>query len=287
MRKKSLNNIFNLIAFSIAFTLVGCKPSDLEQTFNFGKKGKQDTANSKQQGLQTDQKKEHGNLIEQQQEDDGEKRKLIEFIKTKVKNEIDLLNQYDTKTEDSEQYGMKSGVFKFIIYRDEKNQEINIQSPQYAYKRKKLYASLKWQEDKIRKLGTILNKIEKNEQAGTTKLAKTILETGIEFIQGKFEDLITNINDTINNLDSLNLEELQQIKESLNTIDDLRKKWTDTIDKIISEYDSNTNNIQQNGTTLKDHVNSLYKTIFQDELRNIKDSVQNIQTILKLNFINN
>ncbi|AFI31716.1 complement regulator-acquiring protein [Borrelia crocidurae] len=283
MRKNFFTNIF--ILFLITLIMSGCRPLNKEGGYS-GTVRRDDSAKSQEINLIPQLIDAYSQLIQSEEDDevngdgqknlqsDKEKKELIALIKEKVKTEIEVLKKYSNKIEDNEQYGMKWGVFKFLI--EDKNKR-NIQAVENMPARKQLYASLEWNEDRLRKFGTIMNEVEKCDRV----VATTILETGMNFVQGKFENAIISIDDKDQDLDNLILNELKDIKKNLDLIDNFRKQWISSIDKIIAEYDSNTGDIQKDSQALVKRVNSEYKEIFENEIPEIKKASDDIQTILK------
>ncbi|ANF34361.1 hypothetical protein A7978_04435 (plasmid) [Borrelia turicatae] len=271
MRNNILNNTFITFAL-IAFILVGC---NIDGTLAKIKSHTPPQTNTNQSnGTQTkpnsNEKHAQDNLKE-----DNKKAALIAEIIKKVQTSIALINEYKNNIEDNDQYGMEWGVFRFL--KDKKNGK-TLNSPENIHIRRNLYSSLEWKKDTLKKFGTILNKIEKHDT--TYHLAKTILSTGVETLQATFEEIITNINDKKENLNNLTLQELKNIKNSLEEIDGLRKKWSDTIDNIIAEHEAD-NDIKNDNQKLIQHVNSKYDTIFNTEIPNIQVLAQDIENILK------
>ncbi|AHH13504.1 Antigen P35 (plasmid) [Borrelia hermsii YBT] len=307
MRNNILNNIF--VAFALtAFTLVGCNPkgSDLtalqdtqsndattQQHITLSpqldinnvkleeKKGnlipkpelKPANPNDKQKLAQNALEKAQGVKSEKDKEED--KAPLIAWITNKAKTSIASINQYKNKTEDDSQYGMKQGVFQYL--RNSANQK-TVNSVENTQLRKQLYSSLDWSGDKIRKFGTILNTIKRND---TNNLAKTILLAGVNYAQGHFEWIISITYDKTEHLNKLTLQELKNIKSKLEEIYELKQKWTDTINNIITDYEANTDDSQNNNQALLKHINSQYGRVFKDEIPKIKALAQDIEKILK------
>ncbi|AHH13039.1 Antigen P35 (plasmid) [Borrelia hermsii YBT] len=303
MRNNILNNIF--VAFALtAFTLVGCNPkgSDLtalQDTQSNDATTQQHITLSPQldiNNVKLEEKK--GNLIPKPElkpanpndkqnlaqntlektqgaKSEEDKAPLIAWITNKAQTSIASIKQYKNKTEDDSQYGMKQGAFKYL--RNSVNQEI-MNSAENQYLRKRLYSSLEWNENTIRKFGTIINKIENNQNKDLTK---TILAAGIKHTQGDFEWIINKIENKKDNLKTLVLQELKNIKSKLQEIDKLRQKWIDTTNNIITDHNANANGIQKDNQELLKHVNSQYGRVFKNEIPKIKALAQDIEKILK------
>ncbi|AHH14523.1 complement regulator-acquiring protein [Borrelia hermsii] len=282
-----LNNIF--IGFALmASMLVGCNPKGGDLTAL--QDGQSDDAttqtlanlnltkpnlNDKQKLAQDTLEKAQGVESEKDKEKNKEKETLIAWITNKAQTDMALINKYNNNIEDSEQYGMKLGVFKFLNNTDN-NKPIHF--VENTRLRKQLYSSLDWSEDKIRKLGTILNTIGPNDG---DHLAKTILSAGINYAQGYFEWIIDITYERKENLNKLTLRKLKNIKVNLEKIDKLRQKWINATNNIISDYEANTDDIQNNKQVLVKHVNSQYGTTFKHFIPNIQVLAQNIEKILK------
>ncbi|ANF34362.1 hypothetical protein A7978_04440 (plasmid) [Borrelia turicatae] len=269
MRNNILNNTFITFAL-IAFILVGCNPNGTPTKIKSHTNSKANTNQSDDIKTKLNSNEEHSqdNLKE-----DNKKAALIAEIIKKAKTNINLVNEYKNNDEDNDQYGMKLGVFKFLTNKE--NQK-TINSPENIHIRQQFYLSLEWREDTLKKFGTILNKIEKHD----TDLVKTILLTGIYYTHEYFEWIINIIHNKKDNLKTLTLQELKDIKNKLTKIEKLRKKWSDTIDNIIAEHEAD-NGIKNDNQKLIQHVNSKYDTIFNTEIPNIQVLAQDIENILK------
>ncbi|AHH13503.1 Antigen P35 (plasmid) [Borrelia hermsii YBT] len=299
-----LNNIS--VAFALtAFTLVGCNPKggdltalqDIQSSDDAttqqhitlspqlavsnvkleGKKGNLIPKPELKPANPNDKQKLAQNALEKTQgaKSEEDKAPLIAWITNKAKTDMALINKYNNNIEDTEQYGMKWGVFKFL-----KNTENNkiMNSVENTQLRKLLYSSLDWSEGKIRKFGTILNTIERND---TNHLAKTILSAGVNYAQGYFEWIISTTYNKTEHLNKLTLRKLKNIKANFEKIDKLRQKWRDAINKIIAKYEANTDGMQNNNQELLKHINSQYGRVFKDEIPKIKALAQDIEKILK------
>ncbi|UPA11219.1 complement regulator-acquiring protein (plasmid) [Borrelia parkeri] len=277
--KKSMNITFSPQIPNSNAQLAAKKGDDKPSELNPNKEHAQDNLKEAQDlELKEDKEQKHAQKNPKEDKDvkskeDNEKAALIAEIIQKVQTNIALINGYKNNIEDDEQYGMKWGVFRFL--KDNKNKK-TLNSPENIHIRKQFYSSLEWKKDTLEKFGTILNNIEKHN----TTSAKTILLTGVETLQTIFEETIININDKKENLNKLILQELKDIKNKLVKIEELRKKWRDTIDNIIAEYEAD-NDMQNNNQKLIQHVNSKYGTIFNTEIPNIQALAQDIAKILK------
>ncbi|AHH13502.1 Antigen P35 (plasmid) [Borrelia hermsii YBT] len=275
-----LNNIS--VAFALtAFTLVGCNPKssdltalqDTQSNNATTQNPAKPTPNDKQKLAQNALEKAQGVKSEEDKEED--KAPLIAWITNKTKTDTDLINKYKNSVEDTDQYGMKWGVFKFL--NNAVDQKI-MNSAENQYLRKQLYSSLEWNENTIRKFGIIINEIENNQNKD---LAKNILNAGTDYAQGDFEQIIDKIENKKDNLKTLTLKELKNIKSKLEDIDTLRQQWKDTINNIIADYEANTDGIKKDNQELLKHINSQYGRIFKDEIPKIKALAQDIEKILK------
>ncbi|AHH03952.1 Antigen P35 (plasmid) [Borrelia nietonii YOR] len=280
-----LNNIF--IGFTLmASMLVGCNPkggdltalqdghSDDATTQTLAKPNlTKPNLNDKQKLAQNTLEKAQGVKSEKDKEED--KASLVAWITNKAQTDMALINKYNNNIEDSEQYGMKCRVFKFL--KNKANQKI-MNSDENQYLRKQLYSSLDWSEDKIKKFGTIINEIENNENKD---LAKNILNAGTDYAQGNFEQIIDKIESKKDNLKTLTLQELKNIKSKLEDIDTLRQQWKDTINNIIADYEANIDGIPNNHQELLKYVSSKYGRVFKDEIPKTQALTQDIEKILK------
>ncbi|BDU63325.1 hypothetical protein BOFE_08650 (plasmid) [Candidatus Borrelia fainii] len=301
MRNNILNNTFTTFAL-IAFILVGCNPNgtvaktkphtnsqtntnkidDTKKSIDItlrpqilndsaqlaAKKGDDKSLEPK-----IDKKHVQNNLEEAKDvksKEDNEKAALIAEIIKKVQTSIALINEYKNNIEDDDQYGMKLGVFN--RFKNKENNEL-VNSAKNTIARRKFYSSLEWKKDTLKKFAITIKDL-------TDNLAITILLTGINYVQDYFEWLIYKINNKKNNLNTLKLQELKDIKNKLVKIEELRKKWRDTINNIITEYEAD-NDMQNNNQKLINHIHSKYGTIFKTEIPNIKVLTQDIKEILK------
>ncbi|ANF34363.1 hypothetical protein A7978_04445 (plasmid) [Borrelia turicatae] len=275
--KKSMNITFSPQIPNNNAQLAAKKGDDKPSEFNLNKEHAQDNL-KEAQGLELKENKEQKHAQKNTKEakdikskEDNEKATLIAEIIKKVQTSIALINGYKNNIEDDDQYGMKLGVFRFLNNEENKKP---INSAENTHIRKQFYLSLEWKKDTLKKFGTII----KNNDNG---LAKIILLTGINYAHGYFEWIIDTIYDKKDNLQTLKLQKLKKIKKNLDTIYELKQKWGDTIDKIIAEYEANTNDMQNNNQKLINHINSKYGSTFRTEIPNIQVLAQNITKILK------
>ncbi|AMR75873.1 complement regulator-acquiring protein [Borrelia hermsii] len=271
-----LNNIF--VAFALtAFTLVGCNPKDGDLTALQDTQSDNATTQIPANLNLNDKQKLAQNALEKTQslKLEEDKAPLITWITNKTQTDTDLINKYNNNIEDPEQYGMKQGAFKYL--RNSANQK-TINSVENIQLRKRLYSSLEWNENTIKKFGTIINEIENNQNKD---LAKNILNSGTDYAQGNFEQIIDKIENKKDNLKTLTIQELKNIKSKLEDIDTLRQKWKDTINNIIAKYETNTDGIQKDSQELLKYVNYQYGRVFKDEIPKIQALAQDIEKILK------
>ncbi|AHH13040.1 Antigen P35 (plasmid) [Borrelia hermsii YBT] len=275
-----LNNI--LVAFALtAFALVGCNPKGGDLTALQDTQSDDATTqtsanlnlNDKQKLAQNALEKVQGIKSEKDKEED--KAPLIACITNKAQTSIASIKQYKNKAEDDGQYGMKQGVFKYL--RNSVNQK-TVNSDENTPLRKLFYLSLEWNEDKIRKFGIIFNKIDLNN---INNLTQNIFLAGADHAQRDFEQIINIIENKKDNLKTPSLQELKNIKSKLEEIYELKQKWTDTINNIITDYEANTDDSQNNNQALLKHINSQYGRVFKDEIPKIKALAQDIEKILK------
>ncbi|AHH14522.1 complement regulator-acquiring protein [Borrelia hermsii] len=281
-----LNNIF--IVFTLmAFMLVSCNPKGIDlaalQDYQSDDATTQTLANLNltKPNLLNDKQKFAQNALEKIQDIKSEKDKekdkapLMAWITNKAQTSIASIKQYKNKIEDDDQYGMKQGVFKLL--KNLRNQKI-VNSDENTRLRKLFYLSLEWDEDKIRKFGTIFNKIDLNN---TGNLTQDIFLAGAGHAQRDFEQIIDKIESKKDNLKTASLQELKNIKSKLEEIYELKQKWIDTTNNIISDYEANAGDIQNNNQELLKYVSSKYGRVFKDEIPNIQVLAQNIEKILK------
>ncbi|AHH05431.1 complement regulator-acquiring protein (plasmid) [Borrelia miyamotoi] len=293
MRKNILNNALIIFALT-SFTLISCEPYGnikLKSQKNYQKNENQSDGSTKLErealNPQLTNEKDEENLtpdleikpneqenpeaiLQKESAENKEKTALIAEITKKAQTSVELINEYNKKTEGHEQYGMEWGVFK--ILKLTKNSK-TINSSENKNIRQKLYSSLDWKENTIQKFGQILNAIARND---TNKLAESILEAGVTYTQVNFEETVKTINTKKDNLKKLTLEQLKDIKDNLEKIEELRKKWQDTVNKIIAEHEADTSGIKSNEATLRNYVDSQYNTILKTELPKIKELHQKV-----------
>ncbi len=273
-----LNNIF--VAFALtAFTLVGCNPKGGDFTALQDTQSDNATTQIPANLNLNDKQKLAQNALEKAQgiKSDKEKDKapLIAWVTNKAQTSIASIKQYKNKTEDDDQYGMKQGVFKLL--KNLGNQK-TVNSDENTALRKLFYLSLEWNEDKIRKFGIIFNKIDLNN---INNLTQNIFLAGAGHAQRYFEQIINIIENKKDNLKTPSLQELKNIKSKLEEIYELKQKWTDTINNIITDYEANTDDSQNNNQALLKHINSKYGRVFKDEIPKIQALAQDIEKILK------
>ncbi|UPA18950.1 complement regulator-acquiring protein (plasmid) [Borrelia puertoricensis] len=274
MRNNILNNTFITFVL-IAFILVGCNSDRTLAKTQYHTNSQANTNQSDDKPSELKINKEHAqdNLKEikdVKSKEDNKKAALIAEIIQKVQTSIALINGYKNNIEDDDQYGMKWGIFRFL--KDSENGK-TINSAENKHIRKQFYLSLEWKKDTLTKFATII-------KDNTDNLAKIILVTGINYSQEYFEWIINIIHNKKDNLQTLTLQELKDIKNKLAQIENLRKKWIDTINNIITEYEAN-NDMQNNNQKFIQHVNSKYSSIFKTEIPNIQVLSHDIEKILK------
>ncbi|APR65329.1 complement regulator-acquiring protein (plasmid) [Borrelia anserina] len=284
MRNNITNKIFSIFALT-ASILLSCNPYPLdhinlktnETQSNDTTKLKNINTNPQLSNISDKNAKQAQDQSRKSQEIESEvdKTALINEIISKAQTNLASIKKYNNNTEDPEQYGMKWGAFKILTNKDNKE---TINSNQNTHMRKKFYSSLEWKEERIKKLGKIINIISKTN---TSELAKILILTGTNYAYIRFEWGMEIINRKKDNLKTLTLTKLKEIKSNINQIEQLKQKWIDTIDKLIAEYEDNTNEIQNNNQELINYINSQYRTILETELPNIQTLANNIQNILK------
>ncbi|WAZ72401.1 hypothetical protein O5404_05105 (plasmid) [Borrelia miyamotoi] len=138
MRKNILNNTLIIFALT-SFTLISCEPYGaikLKSKNNYQKNENQSDSSTKLENealnsqLTNKNEKDEENLaldleikpneqdnpkavLQKETEEDKEKAALIAEITNKAQTSVELINEYNKKTERHEQYGMKWGHLKF------------------------------------------------------------------------------------------------------------------------------------------------------------------------------
>ncbi|AHH11160.1 complement regulator-acquiring protein (plasmid) [Borrelia coriaceae] len=230
-----------------------------------------------QEQRQSQESSKEENTVES--EENREKKELIEQIIQKTQEGINSIKDYKNNTENVNQYGMQSGVFKYLT--NTQNNK-NLQSPENKEIREIFYSSLEWKEDKLKTIGEILNKLAIH--GNNLNLTKTIVLTGINYPYSDFKWIINLIQDKKDNLKNLKLQELKDIKQNLYEVYELRNKWITTITNIIHAYDHNTNNIKNSNQELIKYTKSKYDTELKNEIPKLESLAKNIADTLKVNY---
>ncbi|UPA16964.1 complement regulator-acquiring protein (plasmid) [Borrelia coriaceae] len=205
---------------------------------------------------------------------------LIEQIQYKVETDLALIKEHETDIirEPAKQLGIQCAIFDEIHYNNVLHKP-NATYPIDKNKIKLFYASIDYNIIRLKWLGEILIQIQAPQTKKGNALYKSILNTGREYYQKSFEELINEINTTKNKLNLLNEDQLIDITNNLDTIENLRQIWIGFVDDIINDYRNNAE-IQNNNIKLIEHTITKYNKI-KDKINDIKDIAHKIKKILK------
>ncbi|WP_025406979.1 virulence associated lipoprotein [Borrelia hermsii] len=209
------------------------------------------------------------------------RRNLINQIKNKVKTDLTLIKTHekDIIKESGTQLGIQCAIFDEIHYQNVVHDASNKTYPIDKYKIKLFHASLNYNIIRLKWLGEILIQMQAPNTKKGNKLYKAIINTGIEYYQKPFEALINQINMEQDNLTLLNVKQLTNIINNLNTIESLRKIWISFVDNIINDYRTDTD-IKNNSIKLLEHIITKYTKI-EDKINSIKNIAHKTNKILK------
>ncbi|UPA18949.1 complement regulator-acquiring protein (plasmid) [Borrelia puertoricensis] len=208
------------------------------------------------------------------------KTNLTNQIKNKVDTALILIEKHssDIIKEPVKQLGIQCTIFDEIHYHKTMHSLDKIY-PINKEKIKLFHASLNYNTIRLKWLGEILIQMQANNTKKGNELYKSILDTGREYSQKSFEALINQINIERDKLILLNVDQLKDIINNLDTIKNLRTSWISFIDDIINDYRTDTN-IKNNSIKLIEHITTKYKKI-EDKINGIKDIAHKTKKILK------
>ncbi|APR65328.1 complement regulator-acquiring protein (plasmid) [Borrelia anserina] len=254
------NNITNKIFITFALTaliLTGCDP------------GSRCDPDSK-----LNQKNNSPNIATNSinQKDKAQKNNVISILKKKVTDEQTLQKG---KTEDPNQYGMKTNLFQKLTHT--KNQKTYDDKANDTL-RKQFYASLSWVKKTIEDFGKIIAQIEGDSTHKGT-WPQDLINSG-QNIQEELEKAINKIDLKKDKLESLSLEKLNEVKTKVDEIEKLRQTWAQFAEDIIKDHTADTGQIKNDVQKLVAHIKTKYDTNIKPELDNIKQKGNDIQKIL-------
>ncbi|WP_024653775.1 complement regulator-acquiring protein [Borrelia persica] len=208
------------------------------------------------------------------------KRILTKHIKKITQTARTLMEQHtkDLTQKSEKQLGIQCTIFDEIYY----DTIINNKEKKYTVNKNKIklsYASLNYKITRLKWLGEILLQIQKDNTKQGNELYNAIIETGREYNQKPFEEIIHQIHKEQNKIILLKSEKLKEIIENLNIIENLRMIWIKFVDIIIEDYRMNTD-IQNNNIKLIEHIATRYQKI-KSKINSIKDIAHRIKKILK------
>ncbi|WP_376984225.1 complement regulator-acquiring protein (plasmid) [Borrelia recurrentis] len=208
------------------------------------------------------------------------KKILINKIKSKIQTSLDLMGQHeqDIIRESVKQLGIQCTIFDEVYY----DSLIHKTGKTYSIDKNKIklfYASLNYNIMRLKWLGDILLQIQKNNTKQGNKLYNAIIETGREYSQKPFEEIIHEVNKEQDKLILLKSDKLKEVMDNLNIIKNLRMMWIRFIDIIIEDYRKNTD-IQNDNSKLIVYIDTRYQML-KNQINSIKDIAHRIKKILK------
>ncbi|AJA90750.1 hypothetical protein OY14_04690 (plasmid) [Borreliella chilensis] len=145
--------------------------------------------------------------------------------------------------------------------------------------RRFFYSSLNYDENKIKKFGTILSQVSSSDNSHYN-LIGSILWTGFK-IQESFEQTVNllNKNEQRRLIFNFRTKTVKDIQENFEKLIQERNAWITTVENIISEYDKNTAGIRADGIILGELIRVRYANKFNPNasiqiLDSIKDSLK-------------
>ncbi|APR65327.1 complement regulator-acquiring protein (plasmid) [Borrelia anserina] len=205
------------------------------------------------------------------------KKNLIHKIKSKVTINLELINKKIAIS--TNKIGIQNAIFDENYYKNMYHQLTKIHSIDKD-KIRLFSASLNHNLTRLKEMEKILIQIRSINTQDGNKLYKEILETGIEYNQKTFEDLIQQINKEQYKLPYFNTAQLKEVTNNLETIENLRNTWIEFIDSIINDYKNDTA-IQKDTIKLITHINTQHKAR-ENKIHSIKDVVQKTKKMLNV-----
>ncbi|UPA11206.1 complement regulator-acquiring protein [Borrelia parkeri] len=209
------------------------------------------------------------------------KNDLINTLSTKaynIKPILDLHNN-DTWIEDSTQFGLKGNGKAF----DKIDNKMNNQKASDTINkpiRRKFYLSLEYDEILIRDFGAVLNQIAATTTHKNNAMLTTIINATITYSSNYFEIAFTLLINKEKQLQSLNFNALQFLKEEFDKLERIKQNWKQTVKNITNDYIKNKNNIKTDKTKIVTHIIRNYKLNFTTAFNKIDTINNNIAKIL-------
>ncbi|AHH13059.1 Antigen P35 (plasmid) [Borrelia hermsii YBT] len=277
-KENIVKNYFLIIYFLIIFT--ACK-SDLNEQRTKGLHHKdqpnwtQSTQRNDTSSLQTQIQKKCKEEAEKKA-----KQMLIKSLRERIQNVTFLIERDKANTQKNEpadQFGMKNGAFKIIIGNPSQKA---YNDPESQNNRRQFYSSLSYNEEKIRRIGIILNQIT-SDGTNRGQLHIDITNAGRAYSQFLFERVIDKIKEAQDKFDSLTLQDLRTIKIKLDAIERIKLLWQNTVDSITKDYDDDRDGIKTDSKKLIEHIKEKYGNLLQKEIPAIGILAGDINKILK------
>ncbi|WP_024653783.1 complement regulator-acquiring protein [Borrelia persica] len=257
-----MKKYFLIINFIIIFTLINCN-SDVKRFFpKTGIVGLRNFLDN------LDPTKKHKNS-------------LILQIAQKAYHIKTVLEIHNNKNwiEDSTQFGMKGNGKTFNML-DNKLNKYQVDDARNLPLRRRLYLSLEYDKAKIKTFGMVLNKIIETINTESKNLLQDITNTAIRYASYYFANEFQSLLSRSKELQSLDLEILQSLKDKFDQLAMFRINWNQTVNNIIKDYTNNRNNIQTDKTKIITHINQYYKSHFTaiNTIKNLSNDIKDILT---------
>ncbi|WNY66389.1 complement regulator-acquiring protein (plasmid) [Borreliella andersonii] len=207
------------------------------------------------QNLQQNQlfKNEKEEIIKKIVQEFDENEKLIKKIGPNIEMFTQQINTDIQKAEPTDQFGISKTTFP-------EKQDMNIDLMLKDNRLRRLfYSSLNYDENKIKKLASILAQTS-SSNGYHYNLIGEIFWTGFK-IQEAFENAVNTLTkDELRRLMfNFRTKPVKEIQENFEKLLQERNSWIKTVDNIISEYDKNTAGCRANGNILGEVIRTGYE----------------------------
>ncbi|WP_330730226.1 virulence associated lipoprotein [Borrelia turicatae] len=191
------------------------------------------------------------------------------------------------------QYGMKNNNQAFGVMQDTlNNYKLNIK---YSYSknkqsRSKIYLAFEYNENLIRNLGEVLNKLAASANNFYTSsklksneydnLLQEIADEIKEYTHNYFEVAFAELIKKVNKLNILSPNQLQELDQKFDKLTAERQIHIKDAKTIYNDFNNDKDQIKSNAANLKDYINQNYKQKFLTSFAKIKTLANEIKEIL-------
>ncbi|UPA11216.1 hypothetical protein bpSLO_001062 (plasmid) [Borrelia parkeri] len=191
------------------------------------------------------------------------------------------------------QYGMKGHNKVFgMIYEKPKDYENSVK---YSYlenkpARSKIYLAFEYNENLIRNLGEVLNKLAASATESTSPsqfnlneynhLLQEIADEIKEYTHNYFEVAFAELIKKVNKLNILSPNQLQELDQKFDKLTAERQIHIKDAETIYNDFKNDKDQIKSNAANLKDYINQNYKQKFLTSFATIETLANEIKEIL-------